>query len=187
MSLHIVKLFSRPLALASAILVIPIGVATAADSTDYVQQQAQSGLRDGAVTSPTPDAQELARRLLLGTTGSRVRGAETRKYSEVAGATGEAKPQKRRLAYGDAQAAAQQLLLGQHHASDAPQSGLRDDAVTSPSPDAQELARQLLLGTTGSHVRGAQTTKHSEVAGATGETEPQRHWVAYGDAQAAAQ
>jgi hypothetical protein len=77
MSLHIATLFSRLLALASAILVIPIGVATAADSTDYVQQQAQSEPRDGAVTRPTPDAQELARQLLLGTTGSRVRGAET--------------------------------------------------------------------------------------------------------------
>lgn len=63
MPLHIAKLFSPPLALASAMLVIPIGVATAADSTDYVQQQSQSGLRDGAVTSPTPDARELARRL----------------------------------------------------------------------------------------------------------------------------
>jgi hypothetical protein len=108
-------------------------------------------------------------------------------HSEVAEATDGTAPQKRRVAYGDAQAAAQQLLLGQHPASYAPQSGLRDGAVTSPTPDAQELARRLLLGTTGSHVRGAQTTKHSEVAGATGETEPQKHRVANGDAQAAAQ
>ena len=121
MSLHIAKLFSRPLALASAALVIHMGVASAADSTGDSQQQMkaslagttkahsapQSGLRDGAVTSPTPDAQELARQLLLGTTGSPVRGAHTTKHSEVAGATGETEPQKHRVANGDAQAAAQ--------------------------------------------------------------------------------
>jgi hypothetical protein len=133
MSLHIPKLFSRPLALASAALVIHIGAATAADSTGDIQQQMrellagtptahsapQSAPRDNKVTSPIADAQELARQLLLGTTGSRVGGAETIKHAEVAAATRETEPQKRPLAYDDAQAAARQLLLGQHHASDA--------------------------------------------------------------------
>lgn len=132
MSLHIAKLFSRPLALALAALVIHVGAATAADSTGDIQQQIkewltgattahsapQSGLRDGQVMSPTADAQERAKQLLLGTTGSRVGGAETIRRSEVAGASGETEPQQRPLAYGDAQAAARQLLLGQRHASD---------------------------------------------------------------------
>ena len=39
MSLHIAKLFSRPLALAAVALVIHVGTATAADSTGDTQQQ----------------------------------------------------------------------------------------------------------------------------------------------------
>src|SRR5437879_1288056 len=83
MSLHIAKLFSRPLALASAALVIHIGAATAADSTGDIQQQmrellagttrahsaSQSGLRDGKATSPTVDPQEFVKQLLLGVPG----------------------------------------------------------------------------------------------------------------------
>ena len=53
------------------------------------------------------------KQLLLGTTGSRVGGAEAIKHSEVAGASGETAPQARAVAYGDMQAAARQLLLGQ--------------------------------------------------------------------------
>jgi len=133
MSLHIAKLFSRPLALASAALVIHIGAATAADSTGDIQQQmrellagttrahsaSQSELRDGKATSPTVDSQEFVRQLLLGTTGSRVGGAETIKHSAVAGASGQTAPQKRPVAHGDIQAAVRQDLLGQHHARDA--------------------------------------------------------------------
>jgi hypothetical protein len=133
MSLHIAKLFSRPLALASAALVIHIGAATAADSTGDIQQQMrelltgtptahsapQSGLRDGKVTSPTVDSQEFVKQLLLGTAGSRVGGAQTIKHSEVAGASGQMAPQKRPAAHGDMQEAVRQDLLGQHHASDA--------------------------------------------------------------------
>jgi len=133
MSLHIAKLFSRPLALASAALVIHIGAATAADSTGDIQQQmrellagttrahsaSQSGLRDGKATSPTVDSQEFVKQLLLGTTGSRVGGAETIKHSAVAGASDQTAPQKRPVAHGDIQAAVRQDLLGQHHASDA--------------------------------------------------------------------
>lgn len=200
MSLHIAKHFSLPLALASATLVIHIGAATAADSTGNIQHRAkellaatptahyaqQSALRDAKVTSPTPDGQELARQLLLGTSDSHVRGVETTKHFEVAGVTGETQPPQRRVAYGDGQAAAQQLLLGQHHASDVLQSGLGGGKVTGPTPDGQELARQLLLGTSGSRVRGVEAAKHFEVAEATGKTQPQKPPVAYGDARTVA-
>jgi hypothetical protein len=139
MSPHIAKLFGRPLALASAALVIHIGAATAADSTGDVQQQArqllagiptahsapQSGLRDGKVTKPSADAQELAGQLLLGTTGPHVGGAETVKHAEVAVTSRKSEPQGRRVAYGDAQAAARQVLLGTAHESDLPRLAAR--------------------------------------------------------------
>jgi len=130
MSLHIAKLFGRPLVLASAALVLHFGAATAADSTADIQQQMQgvlagtstahsapqSGPRDAKLTIPGADAQELIKQLLLGT-GSRL---ETIKHSEVAVASGETESQKRAVAYRDMQAAAtRQVLLGQHHASDA--------------------------------------------------------------------
>ncbi len=135
MSLHIAKLFSRPLALASAAFLIHIGAAMAADSTGDVQQQArelltgtptahsapQSTPRDGKATSPTADAQESARRLLLGTTGSRVGSAETIKHADVAGVS-----RKTRLrASGDAQAAARQVLVGKPRESDVPRLAAR--------------------------------------------------------------
>jgi len=102
MSLHTAKLFNNPLSLAAAAFVIHIGAATAADSTGDMQQQMkallagtntahsspQSASRDGKVTSPTADAQDFVKQLLLGTTGSRARGAEAIKQSEVAGASG---------------------------------------------------------------------------------------------------
>jgi len=129
MSLQTAKLFKNPLALAGAALVIHIGAATAGD----VQQQArdlltgpiaahsapQSPPREGKVSRQTADAQESARALLLGTTGSRAGGAETIKQSEVAGASGESARKVRPVGHGDAQAAARQLLLGQAAASDA--------------------------------------------------------------------
>ena len=134
MPLHIAKLRSRPLALAAAALVIHVGTAAAADSTGDTQQQMkelltgtttpahstpQSGPRDGKVTIPTADAQESVKQLLLGTSGSDRRGAETIKHSEVARASNATNPQQRKVAYGDTQAAVQQVLLGQHHGSDA--------------------------------------------------------------------
>ena len=76
MSQHNAKLFSPSLILASAALLIHISVATAADSKGDIPQQAKESragtikahyaLQDGKVPSPTPDAQELARQLLLG-------------------------------------------------------------------------------------------------------------------------
>src|SRR5438552_18917697 len=107
MSRQIAKLISRPLVLASAALFIHIGVATAADPK----------------TTPTPDAQELARELLLGSNGSRVKGAEAPNYSEVAGSAGVTASQKRAAVQADGQAAARELLLGQHPASHASAAG----------------------------------------------------------------
>ena len=76
MSQHNAKLFSPSLILASAALLIHISVATAADSKGDIPQQAKESRagtikghyapQDGKVPSPTPDAQELARQLLLG-------------------------------------------------------------------------------------------------------------------------
>jgi hypothetical protein len=133
MPLHTIKLFSLPLALAAAALVIQVGTA-AADSTGDTQQQMkelltgtptpahstpQSGPRDGKVTIPTAEAQESVKQLLLGTSGSDRRGAETIKHSEVARASNATNPQQRKVAYSDTHAAVQQVLLGQHHESDA--------------------------------------------------------------------
>ena len=133
MSLHIAKLFKSPLILASTALVMHISAATAADSTGGTQQQLkelltgtttahsapQSGPREGNSTSPAPDAQELLKQLLLGTSGSRVRGHEAIQHPEVAGASREIDQKQRPVAYSDIPAAMRQLLLGQHHASDA--------------------------------------------------------------------
>jgi hypothetical protein len=113
MSMHIAKLFSRPLALASAALVIHIGAAAAADST-------------------YGDAQAAARQVLLGP--SRV---------EVAPRNSE--PQEHLVAYGDAQAAARQVLLGASHVEVAGASRRAEPRPVTYG-DAQTAARQVLLG-----------------------------------------
>jgi type IV secretory pathway VirJ component len=126
MSLHIAKLFMRPLALASAALVVHIGAASAADATGDIQQQLremlagiptahstpQSAPRDSRATSPIADAQDLAQQLqsLLGA---------AIKHPEVTGPSRKATPQERRVAYSNAQEAARQVVLGTPHASDA--------------------------------------------------------------------
>jgi hypothetical protein len=118
MSLHIGSSFTRPLALASAALVMHIGAATAADSKGDVQQQVrevltgtttshfapQSEPRDARVATRAVDSQELVRQILLGTT---------------TGASGKPETQKRQVAFDDVQAAVRQVLLGQRHARDA--------------------------------------------------------------------
>ena len=134
MSLHIAKHFSRPLALASAAFLIHIGAATAADSTGGLQEQMnallagatpaysapQSGPRDTSATTPTANAQELLSRVLLGTTGSRLGSTETTARSGIARVPNETESRERLVAYGNTQVAVvQQVLLGQHHASDA--------------------------------------------------------------------
>jgi hypothetical protein len=136
MSLHIAKLFKNPLALAGVAVVMHIG-ATAAAAPGDAQQQARellagtttahsaaqpstrSAPRDGKAGRPTADAQELARQVVLGTTGSRPGDAEAGKPSEVARAAGQSGRPPRPVVHGDAQAAARQLLLGQRAASDA--------------------------------------------------------------------
>lgn len=128
MSPHNAKLFSRSLAIASAALVIHIGTATAADVTGDIPQTREllagtstahsaplSGPRDGKVANPTPDAQELARQLLLGT--NRYPAASADSKPNAVGTAGESQPQQYSVAYIDAQAAAQQMLLGQHRVS----------------------------------------------------------------------
>jgi hypothetical protein len=145
MSLHIAQLFSRKSALISAAFVIHIGVATAADSMGDIQQRVQelltgtttaqpvqSGSHDGKVTAQTADAQEFAKQLLLGTTGSRLGGAEAIKHSEVLVASVKTEPQGRPALYRDIQPAVQQFLLGTHHQSD-----LTRGTINAPTADAR--------------------------------------------------
>ena len=125
MSQHNAKPFSPSLIFASAALLIHISVATAADSKGDIPQEAKESragttkahcaLQDGKESSPTPDAHELARQLLQGSHPSR--GASTDPEPNAAETAGETETQKHPRAYGDAQTAAQQLLLGQHHVS----------------------------------------------------------------------
>jgi hypothetical protein len=124
MSLHIVKFFSRPLPLISAALLIHVGSALAADSGGDVQQQmrellagsiathsAQPSQRRGEMTvRHTADAQEGARRLLLGVADNRVHGAQAMTRSESA--EGVSTLRKGLLAPDDVQALARRLLLG---------------------------------------------------------------------------
>ncbi len=134
MPLHSVKLYSRQLALAAAALVIHVGTAAAAGATGDTQQQMkklltgtttpahsapQSGPHDGKVTVPIGDVQQSVKQLLLGAIGSDSRGAETIQRSEVARASNTTNPQQRKVVYSDTQAAVQQVLLGQHHGSNA--------------------------------------------------------------------
>lgn len=138
MSLHSAKLSKNPLVFAGAVLVFHVAAA-AADPIGDVQQQArdlltwattahsapQPGPREDNATSPAVDAQESARQLLLGTTGSRTTAAHTVKRGEVAGGSLKTEARKRPVAHGDAQAAAREVLLGEHRASDAPQLAAR--------------------------------------------------------------
>jgi hypothetical protein len=132
MSLHIVKSFSRPLAIISAALLIHVGGAVAADSAGDAQQQARELLAgriatqsappserraDSAVRSSGGDAQERARRLLLGVTDSDVQGTKPITRPDNAAAPVEFTVQKGVPVHGDAQAMARRLLLGQANAA----------------------------------------------------------------------
>jgi hypothetical protein len=86
---------------------------------------------------------------------------------------------------GDIQQQVRELLTGTPTAHFAPQSVPHDGKVTTPAADSQEFVKQLLLGATASRVGDAQASKHSEVAGASGKTEPQQRAVAGDDMQAA--
>lgn len=127
MSLHVVKSFSRPLTLVSAALLIHIGSAVAADPAGDVQQQMRELLagrmtqsaqpserRDDRTVRPTADVQELARRVLLGVTDSRVQG--TQRMTRPERAEGVSTVQTGLLGRDDAQAMARRLLLGQRNA-----------------------------------------------------------------------
>lgn len=131
MSLHIVKFLSRPLSVISAVLLIHVGGAVAADSAGDVQQQARQ-LLAGRITThsappserhadravrPTADAQELARRVLLGVGDSAGRGSKPTTRPNNAAAPVEFTVQKSGLGHGDAQAMARRLLLGQANAA----------------------------------------------------------------------
>src|SRR6266478_5011024 len=97
MSLHIVKFFSRPLSIISAALLIHVGGAVAAGSAG--------------------DAQQQARRLLLGVTDSGVQGTKRITRPDNAAAPVESTVQKGVPVHGDAQAMARRLLLGQANAA----------------------------------------------------------------------
>src|SRR6266853_5697397 len=125
MSPHIVKFLSPPLALISAVLLIHVGGAAAADSTGDAQQQARELLAGRIATQSTPserraerevrptaDVQELARRVLLGVTDSGVQGTKPITRPDNAAAPVELTVQKSVL-QGDARAMARRLLLGQ--------------------------------------------------------------------------
>ncbi|TLZ07629.1 MAG: hypothetical protein E6K31_15055 [Gammaproteobacteria bacterium] len=130
MSLHLVKSFSRPLSLISAALLLHIGGAVAADAAGDVQQHMREVLAGGAVIRsapsserrddtagrPTPDAQELAKRLLLGITDSRIQGTRAMTQPESVVKAGASSLRKGPLAHDDAQAMARRLLLGQRNA-----------------------------------------------------------------------
>lgn len=70
---------------------------------------------------------------------------------------------------GDIQQQLRELLTGTPTAHSAPQPRPLEGNATSPTVDSQEFLRQLLGAATPSHVRDAETIKHSEVAGASGE------------------
>ena len=80
---------------------------------------------------------------------------------------------------GDIQQQMRQLLSGTTPTHFVPQSGPRDGKVPTRSVDSQEFVQQLLLGTAAYGGGGAETSKHSEVASASGKTEPQKRPVAY--------
>jgi hypothetical protein len=132
MSVHIVKFFNRPLSVISAALLFHVGGAVAADSAGDVQQQARELLTGRIATQSAPpserradtavrptggDAQELARRVLLGVNDSGVQGTKPTTRPDNAMAPVESTVQKGVLVHGDAQAMARRLLLGQANAA----------------------------------------------------------------------
>lgn len=126
MSIRILKSFSRSSPLIAAALLIHIGTAMAADPAGDVQQQMRELLagksatrsalisegHDGGTPGPGADAQELARRLVLGVTDSRIKGSEA--ITPPANAVA---PNDSILVQGYAQTMAQRLVLGVRHAA----------------------------------------------------------------------
>jgi hypothetical protein len=124
MSIYIRKSFTRSSSLIAAALLIRIGTAMAADPAGDVQQQmrellagksaTQSALtsegHDGGTPRPGADAQELARRLVLGVTDSSIKGTEAVTPPANAVASNDSI-----LVQGYAQTMAQRLVLGVRH------------------------------------------------------------------------
>jgi len=80
---------------------------------------------------------------------------------------------------GDIQQQMRQLLSGTTPTHFVPQSGPRDGKVMTRSADSQEFVQQLLLGTAAYGGAGVESSKHSEVASASGKkTESQQRPVA---------
>ncbi len=84
---------------------------------------------------------------------------------------------------GDIQQQVREMLTGTTTAHFVPQAGVRDGQAKSPAADSQEFVKQLLLGTSTSRVADTEAIKHTEVAGASDKTEPQRRPVAREDMQ----
>jgi hypothetical protein len=124
MSIYIRKSFTRSSSLIAAALLIRIGTAMAADPAGDVQQlmrellagksATQSALtsegHDGGTPRPGADAQELARRLVLGVTDSSIKGTEAVTPPANAVASNDSI-----LVQGYAQTMAQRLVLGVRH------------------------------------------------------------------------
>jgi hypothetical protein len=132
MSVRIVKFFNRPLSIISAALLFHVAGAVAADSAGDAQQQARELLTGRIATESAPlserradrsvrptgtDAQEQARRLLLGVNDSGVQGTKSTTRPDSAAAPVELNVQKGVPLHGDAQAMARRLLLGQSNAT----------------------------------------------------------------------
>jgi len=86
---------------------------------------------------------------------------------------------------GDIQQQIKEWLVAAPATHSSPQAELRAGKETSPGPDAQERAKQLILGTSSARVGGAEGITHSEVTTASVKTESERP-LAYGDVQVAA-
>ena len=86
---------------------------------------------------------------------------------------------------GDIQQQLRELLAGTPTAHSASQPRPLERNATSPTVDSQEFLRQLLGAATPSHVGDAETIKHSEIAGASGETAGKARPGAQADVQAA--
>jgi hypothetical protein len=125
MSRHLVTSFVR-VALTAAALVLSIGGAAAADSTDNLQQirellagrvatHAAPASAPGPAVKQVGDAQQLARELLLGIAKSNARAAVPATLSDAR--RRDAVPAKGLLAHDDAQAIARRLLLGRASAA----------------------------------------------------------------------
>jgi hypothetical protein len=126
MSIHILKSFARSSPLIAAAFPIRIGTAMGADRAGDVQQQMRELLagksatrsalssegHDGATPRPGADAQELARRLVLGVTDSRIKGTEP-----VTPPADAMTPNDSILVQGYVQTMAQRLVLGVRHAA----------------------------------------------------------------------